>query len=351
MAKREFRTISVDGRDVQLRVFTPGTEDGPQKPAVVMVCGLMWLGGGLLGQVGLVFNDVFGYAFARGGVPCVQIHTPSRHIAHTRIQELQALLLWPLSCIPLLNLPLLLADVVMLSITPIDVCMLVLVPVLSLLGPLALPVLHLVVRGGQWLQGTFPAPQPASHQKEVAAAVAWAKSNQELLRSDGRLVLCGYSSGGQCASLFALSPTAPRFHAVVLISGIYGLQTDEWTGIRRWLAPCFNLLYKDILGVSDKEARRLQSPEVMVQMSHEGQAWYVLSAKREIMGLQPFEDIFFNVNPLCTALKAKGACVHRVQCGLNHWLLVMNINDFIRPFCAGLLMSSQVGGSISGSRL
>ena len=37
------------------------------------------------GTIGLIFNDKFGYEFAQNGVPCVQIHTPSRHIAHTRL--------------------------------------------------------------------------------------------------------------------------------------------------------------------------------------------------------------------------------------------------------------------------
>mmetsp|Transcript_49730 Transcript_49730/g.144286 ORF Transcript_49730/g.144286 Transcript_49730/m.144286 type:complete len:345 (-) Transcript_49730:108-1142(-) len=337
---RSFHTIVADKREVQLRVFTPDTPDGPPKPAVVMVCGLLWLGEGFLGRIGLAFNDSFGYTFARHGVPCVQIHTPSRHIAHTRLMDFAAMLLWPLSWIPILSLPLLCADVLMLSITLIDVSLLILVPFLSFLGPLSLPMLHLAVRSAQWLQGSLPPPEPSTHQKEVAAAVAWAKAKQQILRSDGRLVLCGYSSGGQCAALYALSPAAPRFHAVVLISGIYSLQTQAWTGWRRLLTPIFNALYGDILGVTTDESRRLQSPEVMVEQSVQGQDWYVLTAKMELMGLQPFEDILFNGGQLCTALEGKGASVHRVQCGLNHWLLVLRINDFIQPFCASLIKST-----------
>merc|ERR1719352_1042274 len=53
-----------------------------------------------MGMIGLNFNDAFGYAFARAGVSCVQVHTPNRHLAHTRIQDILCFLMLPLLFIP-----------------------------------------------------------------------------------------------------------------------------------------------------------------------------------------------------------------------------------------------------------
>eukprot|EP00439_Symbiodinium_sp_Y106_P050861 s264_g6.t1 len=100
-AAQSFKTVEVDGREVTLRVFTPAGGGG-SKPAVVMVCGLLWrgFGEGILGFIGLNFNDAFGHALARNGLPCVQIHTPQRHIAHTRVQELALALCAPVYLVP-----------------------------------------------------------------------------------------------------------------------------------------------------------------------------------------------------------------------------------------------------------
>jgi len=323
-----------------VRVFIPPSAGKPSKPAVVMVCGLLWLGEGLLGRIGLTFNDGFGYAFAASGAPCVQIHTPCRHIAHTRMMDFAVLLLWPLSLLhPVLRAVLFLADALLLAASPVDLlALLFLVPLASWprIGGLALPACHLLLRAVQGLRGALPGPKHRDHQREIAAAVAWAQGNQKLLNSDGRLVLCGYSSGGHCASMYALSSKAPRFEAVVLISGIYGLRTDTWSGFRRLLAPVFNMLYADCLGVHTPEERESSSPEVLAKSELNGQDWYVLTAQMELMGLQPFEDILFQPKTLCNSLTAKGAKVHRVTCGLNHWLLVLKIGDFVRPFCEKL---------------
>eukprot|EP00927_Polykrikos_kofoidii_P046834 TRINITY_DN40961_c0_g1_i1.p1 TRINITY_DN40961_c0_g1~~TRINITY_DN40961_c0_g1_i1.p1 ORF type:complete len:375 (+),score=47.01 TRINITY_DN40961_c0_g1_i1:69-1127(+) len=335
--------ITVNGREVQLRVFVPTGCTDPPRPAVVMVCGLLWLGGGLLGRIGITFNDSFGYIFAGSGSPCVQIHTPGRHMADTGILDLTAVLATPLGALShWVAGPLLVADLLLLATSAKDLALLALLflPLLPKL-PLAaaLPTGHALMRVVQYLRGRLPGPSPRCHQSEIAAATAWASSRHNELGSDGRLVMCGYSSGGHCASLFALSPSAPRFEAVVLISGIYGLQTDAWEGvIRRGLAPVFNRLFADILGVRTAEARSKASPEAVVSASKigKGHTWYVLSARMELMGLEPFQDILFRVGPLCSALEAKGVKVHRVTCGLNHWLLAMNIGDFIGPFCAGL---------------
>ncbi|CAE8581903.1 unnamed protein product, partial [Polarella glacialis] len=139
--KQTFHTITVDGRDVQLRVFVPdpvakypgldndnvsnaakltGKTPG-SKPAVVMVCGLLWLGEGLLGLIGVTFNDAFGRAFARHGVPCVQIHTPQRHLKHTTLMDIHLLLLLPMCLVPGLRFLVLAADVAMLMTSRADV--------------------------------------------------------------------------------------------------------------------------------------------------------------------------------------------------------------------------------------
>eukprot|EP00928_Gymnodinium_smaydae_P041124 TRINITY_DN27836_c0_g1_i1.p1 TRINITY_DN27836_c0_g1~~TRINITY_DN27836_c0_g1_i1.p1 ORF type:complete len:354 (+),score=23.23 TRINITY_DN27836_c0_g1_i1:114-1175(+) len=333
---RSLHEICVDGNTVPLRVFCSSGPDDVKKPVVVMVCGLMWLGNGFLGRIGLAFNDMFGYAFASSGVTCVQVHTPARHLAHTHIVDLVVILLWPLSLIPVLNWPILLANLLFLIWNSADLLLLALIPFVSLLGPVALPTYHLLIRGFQWMQGTIPAHSPRSHQNEIHATVAWVRENEECLEGDGRVILCGYSSGGQCAALYALSPRAPKFDAVVLISGVYSLDTDSWTGARRMLAPMFNGLFKETLGVDTPDQRLQQSPELMVKEVHKGQPWYVLSAKMELMGLQPFEDILFRSESLCKALEAKGGTVHRITCGLNHWLLVLKIKEFISPFCASL---------------
>merc|ERR1712139_384723 len=92
---------------------------------------------------------------------------------------------------------------------------------------------------------------------------------------------------------------------------------------------------KDAYGVADDAARKAASPQDLVPEKVEGD-WYVLTAKCELLGLQPFEDILFNAAPLCQALQAAGAKVHRVTCGHNHWLLISGIPDFVGPFCKSL---------------
>lgn len=284
----------------------------------------------------MAFNDGFGYAFARNGVPCVQVHTPSRHLAYTRIMDFTVCLLWPLSWFYVPRVLLIVGDVIMLSIIVWDILPLLLLPFAGVLGPFALPVVHLFIRGFQWLRGDIPGPKRRPHQKEIDAAVLWAQQHQELLCSNGKLILCGYSSGGHCASLYAGTCAAPPFDSVVLISGIYGLRTHTWSGFRSLLAPVFDRVFSDILGVQTNEERDSQSPDAMIRREFNGQDWYILSAKKELMGLQPFEDILFQPKTLCDALVAKGAKVHRVTCGLNHWVLVLNIEEFVRPFCEGL---------------
>mmetsp|Transcript_96122 Transcript_96122/g.276828 ORF Transcript_96122/g.276828 Transcript_96122/m.276828 type:complete len:300 (-) Transcript_96122:126-1025(-) len=297
-----------------------------------------------------MFNDGFGYAFARRGTPCVQIHTPRRHIARTRMMEILVALVWPLGLFPCLRLALAVLEALMLSMSLVEFLPLLLWPWVSPLGVFALPAMHLLIRLAQWASGALAADH-RSHQKEIAAAVSWAQRNQGLLGSDGRLVLCGYSSGGHCAALYGITPGAPRFEAVVLISGIYGLRTHAWTGARKLLlAPLCDMLYRDLLGASSDADRDRLSPAFLCErMALPGKAtlpaqtWYVLSAKRELMGLQPFEDILFHSQELCDALSGKGARVHNVTCGLNHWLLVLNIDEFVRPFCESLSLGKAKG--------
>jgi len=338
---RSFHNLVVDGRDVQLRIFTPRGYKGPAKPAVVMVCGLLWFGGGFLGRIGLTFNDVFGKVFARNGVACVQIHTPSRHLAHTRFMDLLAVLTWPLSVVPHLRTVLLVGDVFMLANSPIDLSLLLLVPVLlnyfkslTLAGLFALPLLHFAIRTLQKLRGGTPWPKHINIVHEVTAAVQWAQSNQEMMGSNGKLVLCGYSSGAHCAALYRLSADVPAFTAVVLISGIYSLRTHAWTGKRRIFAPIFNMIYLDILGCGTDEERDAASPEVLVKNKMQGD-WYVLSARNELLGI-PVQNLLFDRAGLCADLEAQGANVHQVTCGSNHWALVLSIETFIKPFCDNL---------------
>ncbi|CAE7427839.1 SDR1 [Symbiodinium sp. CCMP2592] len=279
-AAQSFKTVEVDGREVTLRVFTPAGGGG-SKPAVVMVCGLLWFGEGILGFIGLNFNDAFGHALARNGLPCVQIHTPQRHIAHTRVQELALALCAPVYLVPGLRFLLLAADVLMLLTSQRDIWLLLVVVVLPglmdavlatslavpmlLLGPLGwlitalnmigglvlVPALHFAFRTGQYLMGELDLSGEGrrDYLKEVEAAVSWAEENAKALKSDGRLVLCGYSSGGHVAALYGLEHCAAakkgrgRFEAVVLVSGIYDLRTN-WKDARRFLAPVMNLIFK-----------------------------------------------------------------------------------------------------------
>lgn len=287
----------------------------------------------MLGNIGLVFNDGFGRAFAAAGAPCVQIHTPLRHLAHTRLVDLSIFLVWPVTYYFWPRVLLILADVFLLAISMADLLVLLLLPLHGVLGPFACPAIHLALRAFQWARGDIPRSVRRSHQKEIAAAAQWVDRNQELLSSSGKLVLCGYSSGGHCAALFGGSCAAPAFEAVVLISGSYGIRTHTWSGVRRLFAPLFNLMYDDILGLKTDAARDSESPDIMIRREVKGQDWYLLSAKSELMGLQPFQDILFQPKMVCDALAAKGANVHRVTCGWNHWDLVLKINDFVQPFC------------------
>merc|ERR1712217_86302 len=171
----------------------------------------------------------------------------------------------------------------------VDLALLLIVPFISRIGIFALPALHLLIRGIHALEGSIPAPKIRDHQQEISATIAWVKKHQELLGSDGRLICCGYSSGGHCASLYALSAGAPRFEAVILISGIYSLRTHVWTGGRTLLRPIFNMVYKDILGVSTAESQDKNSPEIQVKQPLQTQNWYVLTAKKELMGIPVLE--------------------------------------------------------------
>jgi acetyl esterase/lipase len=332
--ERSFQVLKVDGNDVQLRVFVPEQTNDTKKPAVVMVCGLLWLGGGFMGMIGLNFNDAFGNAFARAGVSCVQVHTPNRHMAHTRIQDILCFLMLPLLFIPGIRFLICLLDGMLLATSLLELCVFV-VTVLIVPSFLGGPFIHLAMRAFQWWQGGIPFPKHRSALREVEATRKWAKENKDLLRSNGELVLCGYSSGGHCASLHAFQKESPCYSHVVLISGIYDLRTAAWTGMRRYLAPLYNMVYSDIYGVTDEAARAAASPVALVPHKISGD-WYVLSAKAELMGLAPFEDIFFGTAPLCNALEAAGAKVHKVTCGLNHWLLIFGIDNFIQPFCKSL---------------
>mmetsp|Transcript_111859 Transcript_111859/g.176665 ORF Transcript_111859/g.176665 Transcript_111859/m.176665 type:complete len:347 (-) Transcript_111859:27-1067(-) len=341
--KREFEDLTVDGRNVRLRIFLP---DCPNpRPAVLMVCGLFFLGGGLMGRIGLFYNDNFGFFFARAGVVCVQVHTPCRHMAHTRMLELICLVVWPLMMIYYLSYAVLVMDVLLLAVTPIDLCFLLLVPLLPNYMHMmsVLPVIHLAMRSGQWLQGILPWPKNPSTNAEIAAASEWMRKNTDRLCSDGRIVLCGYSSGGHGASLHAFDAASPRYESVILVSGLYDLRTS-WTDYRRFFAPVFNMLYQDCYGASDADARLKASPEAVVPKKVEGD-WYVLSARCELMGLQPLQDMIFKSEPLCTALAAAGAKVNRVQCGMNHWTLILAINGFIEPFCRNLIEQSSSGST------
>lgn len=287
----------------------------------------------------------------------MQIHTPCRHIAETRFMDVLAALLFPLTLPPTPLRPILCTiDTFMLAMHGTDflplALLMALVPNWGFWG---LPVMHLAIRQMQWLRGAIPKPTCRDHQKEISATVAWTQENKAKLGSDGRIVLCGYSSGGHCASLYGLSKQAPKFDAVVLISGIYSLQTDHWSGGRRLLKPIFDrLVYGDILGCRTTEERKLASPDALVKQrlkgkELKGQEWYILSAKYELMGLAPFEDILFATGPLCQALQDGGAKVHKVSCGLNHWLLVLKIDGFVATLAKSLIKSTDMTGKDSGA--
>ena len=370
---RSFKTLEVEGRKVTLRVFTPA--GGGSKPAVVMVCGLLWFGEGILGFIGLNFNDAFGYALARHGLACVQIHTPQRHLAHTRMQELALALCTPVCLVPGLRFLLLLADVHMLLTSQKDVWLLLVVVALPglvdavlaaslavpmlLLGPLGwlftalfmigglvlVPALHFAFRMGQYLMGELDLTGESrrNYFKEVEAAVSWSEENASVLKSDGRLVLCGYSSGGHVAALYGLETCAAatgRFEAVVLVSGIYDLRT-KWEDARRFLAPVMNLIFKDILGADTDAKRAAASPAAVVQSSQQKAldsncTWWILNARKELLGLPLLEDILFASADFADGLKAKGAPVRRAQCGHNHWLLIFGFPAFAASFSATL---------------
>ncbi|CAE7034394.1 unnamed protein product [Symbiodinium microadriaticum] len=144
---------------------------------------------------------------------------------------------------------------------------------------------------------------PVRGKAKVEAAVSWAEENTKALKSDGRLVLCGYSSGGHVAALYGLENCAAakngpgRFEAVVLVSGIYDLRTN-WADARRFLAPVMNLIYKDILGADTEAKRAAASPAAVVQSSQQKAldgdcTWWILNARKELLGLPLLEDILF----------------------------------------------------------
>merc|ERR1712218_79512 len=150
--------------------------------------------------------------------------------------------------------------------------------------------------------------------------------------STGRLVLCGYSSGAHCASLYAMSEKASEFESVLLISGIYDIHTDAWTGWMSYLAPVINVLLKDIVGAVTPELREKLSPVKMVERRLDGMDWHVLNAESELLGIQPFQDLLFSSDALCEQLTSKGANVHRATCGHNHWLLIFSFDAYVRKF-------------------
>ena len=372
-AALSFKTLEVEGRKVTLRVFTPA--GGGSKPAVVMVCGLLWFGEGILGFIGLNFNDAFGYALARHGLACVQIHTPQRHLAHTRMQELALALCTPVCLVPGLRFlasfggcahapdipkrrlatvgggrPSWLVDAVLAA--SLAVPMLLLGPLgwlftaLFMIGGLVLvPALHFAFRMGQYLMGELDLTGESrrNYFKEVEAAVSWSEENASVLKSDGRLVLCGYSSGGHVAALYGLETCAAatgRFEAVVLVSGIYDLRT-KWEDARRFLAPVMNLIFKDILGADTDAKRAAASPAAVVQSSQQKAldsncTWWILNARKELLGLPLLEDILFASADFADGLKAKGAPVRRAQCGHNHWILIFGFPAFAASFSATL---------------
>ncbi|CAK0871248.1 unnamed protein product, partial [Prorocentrum cordatum] len=173
------------------------------------------------------------------------------------------------------------------------------------------------------------------------------RRSRELLGSDGRLVLCGYSSGGHVAALLALAQCeagrkgGPRFDAVVLISGLYDLRTETLKGPARVVAPALNFVYRGILGLAGERERHEASPAALVRSGQQGRLdagcpWWVLSARRELLGLWPLEDAVFGCSDFVDGLAAKGADVRRAECGYNHWLLVFSFDAFARSFCGSL---------------
>lgn len=234
-------------------------------------------------------------------------------------------------------MPVLLADVIFMAVSRLDLIFVVLVPFLSLFGPFGLPLLHLGIRCGQWMQGCIPFPKHASHYREIDKAVSWAHDNKEFLENDGRFILCGYSSGGNCASLYALSQPARRFHSIVMVSAAFlDTRTEHWTGLKAWFAPIFNAVFSEVLGINSTSLRESGSPLVAVKEDRAGEQWYILNARSELMGM-PGQDILFDAEPFCKALKGKGAEIHRVTCGLNHWSLIFSLEPFVSSFCGKML--------------
>ena len=78
--------------------------------------------------------------------------------------DIAAALLWPLSLVPALSLPVLVLDVLMLAMSPADLLLLLALPFLAFLGPLALVVVHLGVRALQRARGSLPPPR---HLKSI----------------------------------------------------------------------------------------------------------------------------------------------------------------------------------------
>ena len=102
-----------------------------------MVCGLLWLGEGLLGSIGLAFNDALGRALAQRGMATVQLHTPQRHLARTRLMELALTAALPLCLLPGLRALLLATDLAMLATSKKDLYLLMILLLPGLLDVLA----------------------------------------------------------------------------------------------------------------------------------------------------------------------------------------------------------------------
>ncbi|CAK0871247.1 unnamed protein product, partial [Prorocentrum cordatum] len=133
----------------------------------------------------------------------------------------------------------------------------------------------------------------------------------------------------------------PRFDAVVLISGLYDLRTETLKGPARVVAPALNFVYRGILGLAGERERHEASPAALVRSGQQGRLdagcpWWVLSARRELLGLWPLEDAVFGCSDFVDGLAAKGADVRRAECGYNHWLLVFSFDAFARSFCGSL---------------
>jgi len=363
-----------DGRSLEMRSYVPRAPAGsstvpePARPTVVLNGGMMWIGLGFLGWISWSFNREFGFAFARNDMSCVVLLSPGRHIMHTWIAEFVLVcLLMPFICfsaIPQLIWMFILI-LVLGSVWMDSILFLPLAGLLHLLdaGLLSVPTIWALIRVSQKLRGQLECA-PADPLVDMQAAVAWTQAQKELLGSDGRLVVAGYSSGGHVAAHYLLSKCPkPIFEVSVLISALLALRLEDeadgegkQSGVLRRLTQLprdfVRLFFKQCMtqGQGFQPGWRGLCP---IATACAGNARWpakrclVTNAENELCGFPGEKLLFGSTGAFCDALtKHRGVAEMQYKaCGRNHWHMIMCLDKVLRPLRESLDAASAANTS------